>query len=70
MLANVINRIKSMEYQRAFTVTDCNFGFGGHSREILKLFPKAYMYLSMNKEKDMIWIRRSLNTIVCIMTIC
>ena len=44
MLANVINRIKSMEYQRAFTVTDCNFGFGGHSREILKHFPKAYMY--------------------------
>ena len=44
MLANVISRIKSMEYQRAFTVTDCNFGFGGHSREILKVFPKAYMY--------------------------
>lgn len=44
MLANVITRIKSMEYQRAFTVTDCNFGFGGHSREILRLFPKAYMY--------------------------
>jgi 16S rRNA C1402 N4-methylase RsmH len=43
MIKNVITKIDSLHYARPFKVADCNFGFGGHSREILKTFPNALM---------------------------
>jgi 16S rRNA C1402 N4-methylase RsmH len=43
MLSNVLAKIESLHYLRPFKVVDCNFGFGGHSREILSRFPNAYM---------------------------
>lgn len=43
MVSNVINKIRSLHYARSIKIADCNFGFGGHSRQILKAFPNALM---------------------------
>lgn len=44
MAANVLQRIKKSFSSKPIKIADCNFGFGGHSRLILKHFPKTFMY--------------------------
>jgi 16S rRNA C1402 N4-methylase RsmH len=41
MISNVIAKIQSLHFARPIRVADCNFGFGGHSRQIIKTFPNA-----------------------------
>lgn len=45
MAENVIKKIMKVHYSKPLKVADCNFGFGGHSKLILKNFPKALVYL-------------------------
>ncbi len=45
MAENVIRKIKKVHYSKPVKVADCNFGFGGHTKLILKNFPKALVYL-------------------------
>ena len=45
MLENVINRVKNIKTTKTLRIADCNFGFGGHSVNIIKHFPNTQMYI-------------------------
>ena len=44
MAHNVLSQMKQFPTIMPLKVADCNFGLGGHSRLILKNFPRARMY--------------------------
>lgn len=56
MVANVMDKLTN-QYPRAVPIklADCNLGFGGHSRSILKSFTNAQMYLLGEIVKPTIW---------------
>ena len=64
MAANVMDKLMG-QYPRALPIklADCNFGFGGHSRSILKSFTNAQMYLPSKIVKPMIWIPKLSSTL-------
>jgi 16S rRNA C1402 N4-methylase RsmH len=47
MAGNAIQKIKKCFTSKPIKVADCNFGFGGHTKLILKNFPRALVYLSL-----------------------
>lgn len=58
MVENVIRKIRKVHGSKPIKVADCNFGFGGHTKLILKNFPKALVYSLYNVGKLTISIRR------------
>lgn len=45
MASNIMKKMQIFPKILPLKIADCNFGLGGHSKLLLKQFPKAKMYL-------------------------